>query len=106
MNDTAGVGVDLKQIYSSKRRSHHPNSAPQSAKPNPNYRAEKRGPSSLLLPEQQAEGEGTSSLTGGDGAESEIAFLLSMTAVEEENDTSPGYVGMPKCCHVPTRTRP
>ena len=34
------------------------------------------------------EGEGTSSFTGGDWAESEIVFPLSLWAVEEENDSS------------------
>jgi hypothetical protein len=35
MKDTAGVGVEPSQIYSSGRRSHHPNGAPRPAKPNP-----------------------------------------------------------------------
>jgi hypothetical protein len=63
MKDTAGVGVELRQIYSSERRSHHPNGAPRPAKPNPNYRAERPDPPSLPLPEQ-AEGEGTSTIDG------------------------------------------
>ena len=44
MKDTAGVGVELKQIYLSGRRSHHPNDAPRPTKPNPNYRAEEPDP--------------------------------------------------------------
>jgi hypothetical protein len=59
MKDTAGVGVELRQIYSSGRRSHHPNGAPRPTKPNPNYRAERPDPPSPPPPEQ-AEGEGTS----------------------------------------------
>ena len=87
MKDTAGVGVELKQIYLSECHSHHySNGVPRPVKSKPNYRAEERGPPSLLPSEQQAEGEGTSSLTGGDRAESEIAFPLSLAA-EEENDT-------------------
>jgi hypothetical protein len=34
MKDTAGVGVELRHIYSSGRRSHHTNGAPRPAKPN------------------------------------------------------------------------
>jgi hypothetical protein len=34
---SAGVGVELKQIYYPGRRSHHPNSAPQEIKPNPKF---------------------------------------------------------------------
>jgi hypothetical protein len=33
----AGVGVELRQIYSPGHRSHHPNGVPQQTKPNPNY---------------------------------------------------------------------
>jgi hypothetical protein len=69
------VGVKLRQIYSSGHRSHHPNSAPRSINPNPNYRAEERGPPSLLPPEQQSEGEGVSALAGEDRWK-EIASLL------------------------------
>jgi hypothetical protein len=67
MKDTASVGVELRQNYSSGCRSHHPNGAPRPAKPNSNYRAERPDPPSLLLPEQ-AEGEGTST-AGGDRVE-------------------------------------
>jgi hypothetical protein len=63
MKDTAGVGVELRQIYSSGRRSHHPNGAPRPAKPNPNYRAERPDPPSPPPPEQ-AGGEGTSTADG------------------------------------------
>jgi hypothetical protein len=63
MKDTAGVGVELRQIYSSRRRSHHPNGAPRPAKPNPNYKAERPYPLSPPPPEQ-AEGEGTSMADG------------------------------------------
>jgi hypothetical protein len=66
MKNNASVGVELRQIYSSGRRSHHPNGAPPPAKPNPNYKAEERGPPSLPPPEQQTEGEGTSTNAGGD----------------------------------------
>ena len=66
MKDTAGVGVELKQIYSSGRRSHHPNGAPRPTEPKPNYRAEERGPLSLPPPEQQTEGEGTGGLASED----------------------------------------
>jgi hypothetical protein len=44
MKDTAGVGVKLRHIYSSGRCSHHPNSDPRPAKPNPNYRAKRPNP--------------------------------------------------------------
>jgi hypothetical protein len=44
VKDTAGVGVKLRQIYLSGRRSHHPNGAPRPTKPNPNYRAERPDP--------------------------------------------------------------
>jgi hypothetical protein len=33
----ADVGVELMQIYSSERRSHHSNNASRKIKPNPNY---------------------------------------------------------------------
>ena len=69
MKDTAGVGVELSQIYLPGRRSHHPNNAPRPTKPNPNYIAEERGPPSLLPSEQQAEGEESSTLAGGDRVE-------------------------------------
>lgn len=74
MKDTAGVGVGLRQIYSSGRRSHHPNGARRPTNPNPNYRAEERGPPSLLPPEQP-EGEGASAPAGGDRWK-EIASLV------------------------------
>jgi hypothetical protein len=61
----AGVGVELRQFYLPGRRSHHSNDAPQQTSPNPNYMKE-RGPSSLLPPEWQEEGEGTSVLAGVD----------------------------------------
>jgi hypothetical protein len=61
-----GVGVEVRQIYSSGRRSHHPNDATQQKNPNPNTKTEKQGPSSLLPPERPTEGEGTSALTGRD----------------------------------------
>jgi hypothetical protein len=67
MKDTAGVGVELRQIYSSRHRSHHPNGAPRPAKPNPNYRAERLDPP-FPPPPEQAEGEGTST-AGGDWVE-------------------------------------
>ena len=66
MKDTAGVGVELRQIYSSGRCTHHPNDAPRHTKPKPNYRAEERDSPSLPLPEQQMEGEGTNDLAGED----------------------------------------
>ena len=75
MKDTAGVGVELRQIYSSGRRSHHPNDAPRPTNPKPNYRAEERGPPSLLPPEQRQEGEGASAPAGGDRWK-EIASLV------------------------------
>jgi hypothetical protein len=59
MKDTVDVGVKLRQIYSTRRCSHHPNSAQQPTKPNPNYRAERPDPPSPPPPEQ-AKGEGTS----------------------------------------------
>jgi hypothetical protein len=58
MKNTASVGVDLRHIYSSGRRSHHPNGVPGPAKPNPNYRTERLHPPFLPLPDQHAEGEG------------------------------------------------
>ena len=68
MKDTVGVGLELRHIYFPGRRSHHPNNAPRQNYPNPNFHAErrKRGPPSLLPPEQQAEEEGTSPFVGGD----------------------------------------
>jgi hypothetical protein len=50
MKDTADVGVELRQIYSSGRRSHHPNGTQRPAKPNPNYRGDRaeRGVASLI----------------------------------------------------------
>jgi hypothetical protein len=57
------VGVELRQIYSSGRRSHHPNDAPRPTKPNPNYRVERPDPPSPPPPEQ-AEGERTSTADG------------------------------------------
>ena len=62
MKDTAGVGVELRQIYLTGRRSHHPNNAPRPTKPKPNYIAEEPDPPSLPPPEQQAEGEGPARL--------------------------------------------
>ena len=44
MKDTASVGVGLRQIYSSGRRSHHPNDAPRPINLKSNYRAEERVP--------------------------------------------------------------
>jgi hypothetical protein len=38
----AGVGVDLRQIYLPRHRSHHPNNAPQQTSPNPNYKTKER----------------------------------------------------------------
>jgi hypothetical protein len=54
VKDAAGVGVELRQIKSSSRRSHHPNNMPQYT--DPNYRQMKRGPLPLLPPEWKAEG--------------------------------------------------
>ena len=76
MKDTAGMGVKLRQIYSSMRRFHHPNNAPRPTNPKPNYRAEERGPPSLLPPEQRLEGKGASAPAGGDRWK-EIASLVS-----------------------------
>jgi hypothetical protein len=39
MKDTAGVGVEIRQIYSPKCGSHHPNSVPWKFFPYPNYQA-------------------------------------------------------------------
>jgi hypothetical protein len=75
MKDTAGVGVELRQIYSSGHHSHHPNSAPRPTKLNPNYRAGRPDPSSPPPPEQ-AEGEGTSTNADGDRAERGVASLI------------------------------
>ena len=61
MKGTFGVGVELRQIYSSGRRSHHLNDAPRPTNPKPNYRMEERGPPFLLQPEQP-EGEGANAL--------------------------------------------
>ena len=75
MKDTAGVGVELRQIYSSGRRSHHPNDAPRPTNPKPNYRAEERGPPSLLPPEQQPKGEGASAPAGEDRRKKCLALV-------------------------------
>ena len=48
--------MELWQIYSSARRSHHPNNTPRPAIPNANYRAEEPDP---LLPAAEAVGEGS-----------------------------------------------
>jgi hypothetical protein len=69
MKDTAGVSVELKQIYSFGFHSHHRNGAPRPAKSKPNYRSERPDPPFLPPPKQKAEGEGTNTNTGGDRTE-------------------------------------
>jgi hypothetical protein len=71
---TAGVGVELRQIYLPGRRSHHPNDAPQQISPNPNYKTEERDPPSLLPLERQAEGEGINAHAAGDLGIWELLF--------------------------------
>jgi hypothetical protein len=36
MKVVAGVGIEVRQIYSFGHRSHHPNDTPQQIDPNPN----------------------------------------------------------------------
>jgi hypothetical protein len=66
---TAGVGVELMQIYLSGCRSHQPSDAPQQTSPNPTYKMEEQGPPSLLPLERQVEEEGTNFFAGEDGRE-------------------------------------
>jgi hypothetical protein len=80
MKDTAGVGVELRQIYSSGRRSHHPNGAPQPAKPNPNYKAERPDPPSPPPPEH-AKGERTST-AGGNRVERAAPPLIASCSID------------------------
>ena len=46
MKVIAGVGVELRQIYLSGRRSHHPNDAPCQKLSNPNYHPKRGTPPS------------------------------------------------------------
>jgi hypothetical protein len=54
----AGVGVKLRQIYLSRRRSHHPNDAPQQTIPNPKYKTEEWDPPPSYRRSGKREGEG------------------------------------------------
>jgi hypothetical protein len=56
----AGMGVEVRQIYSAGRRSRHPNNAPHQTDPNPNYSAEEQGPPSSCRWSGGGKGDGCS----------------------------------------------
>jgi hypothetical protein len=79
MKDTVSVEVELRQIYLSGRRSHHPNSPPWPTKANPNYRA-KRADSLPVAAGAAGGGRGGQHerrcRSGGKRVASVIAFLI------------------------------